>query len=246
MERSRSVPLWEPSAATAESSVLTGTQRWLDATRGRRFAGYHELWEWSVRDLEGFWQSIWDFFEVESSRPPERVLGSRAMPGTEWFPEAELSYAGHVFRDKPDDAIAIVHASELRPLDQMSWRELRELTSAIAAGLRAGGVRRGDRVVAYMPNIPEAAAAFFACASIGAIWSSCSPDFGVRAVVDRFAQIEPKVLLAVDGYRYGGQDYDRRDTVAELQRRPTDAGTDLRAAVSGRGRKLAGAASSRQ
>jgi acetoacetyl-CoA synthetase len=219
MERSPPVPLWEPSAAAAESSLLTGYMRWLEAARGLRFQGYRELWEWSVRDLEGFWRSIWDFFEVTASRPPERALGTRTMPGAEWCPGAELSYAEHVFRGKQDDAIAIVHASELRPLDEMSWRELRGLTAAIAAGLRAAGVERGDRVVAYMPNIPEAAAAFFACAAIGAIWSSCSPDFGVRAVVERFVQIEPKILLAVDGYRYGGQDFDRRDTVSELQRR---------------------------
>jgi acetoacetyl-CoA synthetase len=141
------------------------------------------------------------------------------MPGAEWFSGAELSYAERVFRGKPDDAIAVVHASELRELDVLSWRELRELTAAIAAGLRAAGVERGDRVAAYMPNIPETAASLLACASIGAIWSSCSPDFGVRTVVDRFAQIEPKVLLAVDGYRYGGQDHDRRDTVSALQRK---------------------------
>jgi acetoacetyl-CoA synthetase len=201
-----------------ERSLLVGYLRWLDAERELRFGGYQELWEWSVGDLDAFWSSIWDFFEVGASRPAKRVLGRREMPGAEWFPGAELSYVEHVFRGKADDAVAIVHASELRPLEEMSWGRLRELTAAIAAGLRDVGVRPGDRVVAYMPNIPETAAAFFACASIGATWSSCSPDFGVRAVVDRFAQIEPKVLLAVDGYRYGGKDFDRRDTVSELQR----------------------------
>ena len=148
----------------------------------------------------------------------DAVLGRREMPGAEWFPGAELSYAEHLFHGKPDEAVAIVHASELRPPGELSWGELRALTGSIAAGLRAAGVERGDRVVAYMPNIPETAAAFLACASIGAIWSSCSPDFGVRSVVDRFAQIGPKVLLAVDGYRYGGKDLDRREVVAELQR----------------------------
>jgi acetoacetyl-CoA synthetase len=210
--------LWEPSASTSETSLLAGYMRWLETERGHRFGGYHELWGWSVGDLEGFWQSIWDFFGVTASRRHERVLGRREMPGAEWFPGAELSYAEHVFRGKEADSVAIVHASELRPLRELSWGELRGRTAEIAAGLRALGVERGDRVVAYMPNIPETAAAFFACASIGAVWSSCSPDFGVRTVVDRFAQIEPKVLLAVDGYRYGSQDFDRRESVAQLQR----------------------------
>ncbi|MGZ4439902.1 MAG: AMP-binding protein, partial [Gaiellaceae bacterium] len=208
--------LWQPSAEAAETTRLAGYTRWLEAERGLSFAGYPELWDWSVGDLDAFWSSIWDHFEVQGSY--DRVLGRRKMPGAEWFPGAELSYAEHLFHGKPDDAVAVVHASELRPAGELSWGELRGLTGRIAAGLRAVGVERGDRVVAYMPNIPETAAAFLACASIGAIWSSCSPDFGVRSVVDRFAQIGPKVLLAVDGYRYGGKDLDRREVVAELQR----------------------------
>ena len=169
------------------------------------------------RRVEGFWAAIWTFFDVEASTPYERVLGSREMPGAEWFPGARLNYAEHVFRGKQDSAIALQHASELRELDFMTWGELRDLTARIATGLRFLGVGPGDRVVAYMPNIPEAIAAFLACASIGATWSSCSPDFGARSVVDRFAQIEPKVLIAVDGYRYGGKDFDRRDVVAGLR-----------------------------
>jgi len=191
--------------------------RWLEQERELRFVGYHDLWDWSVRDLDAFWQSIWDFFGVSASRRHDRVLGRREMPGAQWFPGAELSYAEHVFRGKPDDAVAMLHRSELRPLRQTTWGELRKRTAEIAAGLRAVGVERGDRVVAYMPNIPETAEAFFACASIGAVWSSCSPDFGVRSVVDRFAQIEPKVLLAVDGYRYGGKEFDQGEAIAELR-----------------------------
>ena len=200
-----------------ESARLTAYTRWLERERGLAFSGYAALWEWSTSDLEAFWQSIWDFFAVEASRPHERVLGRREMPGAEWFTGAELSYAEHVFRDKPADRVAIVHASELRPLQELTWGELRKLTASIAGGLRGLGVRPGDRVVAYMPNLPETAAAFLACASIGATWSSCSPDFGTRAVVDRFAQIEPKVLLTVDGYRYGGKDFDRTGVIAQLQ-----------------------------
>jgi acetoacetyl-CoA synthetase len=209
-------PLWEPSAEVAAGTRLAAYTSWLERERGLSFAGYPDLWAWSVADLEGFWSSIWEHFGVHGSF--EAVLGRREMPGAEWFPGAEVSYAEHLFHGKPDDAVAIVHASELRPLAEVSWGELRDLTARIAAGLRSVGVERGDRVVAYMPNIPEAAAAFLACASIGAIWSSCSPDFGVRSVVDRFAQIRPKVLLAVDGYRYGGKDLDRRDVVTQLQR----------------------------
>ena len=191
--------------------------RWLEAERGLSFTGYHDLWEWSVTDLEGFWGSLWDYFDVQASRPYERVLGRRDLDSAEWFPGAELSYAEHIFRGKPDDRVAIVHASELRPQAELTWGELRAETARVAAGLRELGVERGDRVAAYLPNIPEAAIAFLACASIGAIWSSCSPDFGARSVVDRLAQIEPKVLFAVDGYRYGGRDFDRLDVVAEIQ-----------------------------
>jgi acetoacetyl-CoA synthetase len=147
-------PLWEPSPAVVERSTLTRYTRWLEQERGLRFSAYHDLWDWSVRDLEAFWRSIWDFFGVAASREPERVLGRREMPGAEWFPGAELSYAEHLFRDKPDDALAVVHQSELRPLQETTWGELRALTAEIAGGLRELGVGRGDRVVAYMPNIP--------------------------------------------------------------------------------------------
>jgi acetoacetyl-CoA synthetase len=140
------------------------------------------------------------------------------MPGADWFPGARLSYAQHVFRGREDDEVAIRHASELRPLGEWTWGELRARTGGFAGALREAGVVAGDRVAAYLPNIPETVAAFLGCASIGATWSSCAPEFGVRSVVDRFAQIEPKVLLAVDGYRYGGRDFDRGETIAALQR----------------------------
>jgi acetoacetyl-CoA synthetase len=209
--------LWEPPAALVERSRLREYMRWLETERGLGFEGYDELWQWSVDDLEAFWSSIWDFFEVQADGGFERVLGSREMPGAEWFAGTSLNYAEHVFAGKDDAETAILHASELRQLGGLSWGELRAQVAATAAGLRALGVERGDRVVAYMPNIPEATVAFLATASIGAVWSSCSPDFGPASVIDRFAQIEPKVLFAVDGYRYGGKDFDRRDVLAELQ-----------------------------
>jgi acetoacetyl-CoA synthetase len=209
--------LWEPSESFKSETALRSYMRWLGA-RGTTVEGYDELWRWSVDDLEGFWASIWEYFEVDASVPYERVLGGREMPGAEWFPGARLSYAEHVFRGRDDSTVAIWHASELRGLAGMTWGDLRSLTARVAGGLRALGVGPGDRVVAYLPNVPEAMAAFFACASIGAVWSSCSPDFGQRSVVDRFAQIEPKVLLAVDGYRYNGRDFDRIDVVGAVER----------------------------
>jgi acetoacetyl-CoA synthetase len=200
--------LWEPPPELVERALMTHFMR------ERGFADYEQLWRWSVRDIEGFWASIWDFFGVEGGY--DRVLGSRAMPGAEWFPGARVNYAEHLFRGKDPAAVAIVHASELRELGEWSWGELREQVARIAGGLRALGVGRGDRVAAYVPNLPEAIAAFLATASLGAVWSSCSPDFGARSVIDRFAQIEPKVLIAVDGYRYNGRDFDRGETVAEI------------------------------
>src|SRR3954447_10677947 len=191
--------LWEPSEERKERAVMTRFMR----EHGHE--SYEDLWQWSVDDLEGFWAAIWEFFGVGA--PYDRVLGSREMPGAEWFPGAELNYAAHIFRDKDDAAPAIMARSELRDLEELTWAQLRERVERAAAGLRRLGVERGDRVVAYLPNIPETVVGFLASASIGAVWSSCSPDFGPRSVIDRFAQIEPKVLLAVNGYRYGGKDF---------------------------------------
>ncbi|MFN8218033.1 MAG: acetoacetate--CoA ligase [Solirubrobacterales bacterium] len=212
-------PLWEPSAELVENARLTEFTRWLRAERGLSFDDYEQLQRWSVDELEAFWAAIWDFFEVRADGDPSPVLAAREMPGARWFPNTALNYAEHVFAGKDAAETAIFHRSELREeLGELSWGELRGQVAACAAGLRALGVQSGDRVAAYMPNIPETIVAFLAAASIGAVWSSCSPDFGAASVVDRFAQIEPKVLLAVDGYRYGGKDFDRRETLAELQR----------------------------
>jgi len=210
-------PLWRPTEELVENARLTEFIRWLAAERNLDLDGYEALWQWSVDDLDGFWRAIWDFFGVRADGDPTTVLGARAMPGARWFPDVSLNYAEHVFAGKDDAETAILHASELRQLGELSWGGLRAQVAALAAALRGLGVERGDRVVAYLPNIPEAIVAFLASASIGAVWSSCSPDFGPASVVDRFAQIEPKVLFAVDGYRYGGKDFDRRETVARLQ-----------------------------
>jgi acetoacetyl-CoA synthetase len=199
--------LWTPSRERVERATLTRF------ARERGFDDYESVWRWSVDDLDGFWSAIVAFFDIRFDTPAERVLGSREMPGAQWFPGARLSYAEHIFRGKDDGDVAIRHASELRPLSEWTWGDLRRETARIAAALRARGVGEGDRVCAYLPNIPETVAAFLACASIGAIWSSAAPEFGARSVVDRFAQIEPKLLLAIDGYRYGGKDFDRREIV---------------------------------
>jgi acetoacetyl-CoA synthetase len=208
--------LWAPDAERIERATLTAYARWL-AERGVETAGYHELWRWSVENLEEFWASIWEHFGVRASAPYTRVLGARTMPGAEWFPGARLNFAEHVLRERDPATVAVRHASELRPLGETTWGSLADDTRRLAASLRAAGIGPGDRVVAYLPNIVEAVSAFLACASVGAIWSSCSPDFGARSVVDRFAQIEPRVLLTVDGYRYGGRDHDRLDVVRQLQ-----------------------------
>jgi acetoacetyl-CoA synthetase len=202
--------LWTPSAERVERSNMTAF------ARAHGHADYDALWRWSIDDLEGFWAAVWEDLGVEGSY--EAVLGSRAMPGAEWFPGARVSYAEHLFRGKPDDRVAIRAASELRPVQEWTWGRLRSETARIRAGLVARGVREGDRVCAYLPNIPETIAAFLATASLGAIWSSAAPEFGARSVIDRFAQIEPKVLLAIDGYRYGGKDFDRTEIVDGIAR----------------------------
>ncbi len=208
--------LWAPTPERIAQSNLTAYATWLREVKGVHTTDYASLWQWSVDELDAFWASIWEFFDVQAATGYDAVLGDRSMPGAQWFTGSRLNYAEHIFRGRDDGALALQHASELRELQPMTWGQLREQTAAMAAGLRAAGVGEGDRVVAYLPNIPEAIAAFLACASIGAIWSSCSPDFGARTVVDRFSQIEPSVLLCVDGYRYGGKDFDRTGVLAGL------------------------------
>ena len=222
-ETAEGTQLWEPSEDFKQNARISDYMAWLKSERDLSFDDYNGLWEWSVTDVEDFWASVWEYCGVEASRPYERVLGNREMPGAEWFTGAELNYAWHVLKhaEGRTDQPAILHQSEVRPLGEVSWGELRDRTAALAAGLRAMGVERGDRVAAYLPNVPEAVIALLACSSIGAVWSSCSPDFGAGSVVDRMQQIEPKVLLAVDGYRYGGKDYDRTDVVARLQQEIT-------------------------
>jgi acetoacetyl-CoA synthetase len=202
--------LWEPSAADLARAEMARFMAWVGARGGRAgIADYDELWRWSVEHVEELWASIWEYCGVHASRSYEQVLDSHEMPGARWFAGAELNYAENMLRRRDPAQVAVLHASELRELQELTWGELSAQVAACAGGLRALGVGRGDRVVAYMPNIPETLVAFLAVASIGAIWSSAAPEFGARSVIDRFAQIEPKVMLAVDGYRHGGKDFDR-------------------------------------
>jgi acetoacetyl-CoA synthetase len=205
-------------------SQITRYQRWLAETRGLRFATYDALWRWSVTDLDAFWRSIWQFFDIRSATPWTRVLSSEQMPGARWFEGARVNYAQQALRHA-DAAHAAGHAAILFAdeallaqgrIESLSWPELRRQVAACAVALQRLGVQRGDRVCAYLPNRPETAVVFLACASLGAIWSICSPDMGPVAVLDRFRQIEPKVLIACDGYRYGGSAHDRRAVLCEL------------------------------
>jgi acetoacetyl-CoA synthetase len=211
--------IWSPTEETIARAKITRYMEWLARERSLKFASYQELWRWSVTDLDAFWSSIWDHFGVRSSRPYERVLARDTMPGASWFPGAELSYAEHMLTRR-DDHPALIARSETRGLESsttVTYAELARQVAAVRAGLMRLGVTRGDRVVACLPNIPETVVALLATASLGAIWSACSPDFGTRAVVDRFAQLDPKVLFAVDGYRYGGRDFDRTRGLEEIE-----------------------------
>lgn len=192
---------------------------WLGATRGLQFTGYDELWRWSVDEPGAFWRSIWDHFEVVAHTPPTADLAEARMPGADWFPGATLNYAEQALRlpGRAADDVAILGRSQTSADSQLTAAELRDAVARCRAGLIRLGVRRGDRVAAYLPNIPETIVALLATASLGAIWSSCAPEFGVRAVIDRLAQIEPKVLLAIDGYRYGDKPIDRTAELAEIR-----------------------------
>jgi acetoacetyl-CoA synthetase len=194
---------------------------WLAEQKGLQFADYDALWSWSVTQLEDFWASIWEYFDVRSRTPYSQVLDAHIMPGAKWFDGATLNLTEQLFRfntaaadaDKP----AIISRSESRPEMTLSWRELQQQIASVAQALRGMSVVPGDRIAAYLPNVAETVVAFYACASIGAIWSSCSPDMGPASVLDRFRQIEPKVLIAADGYRYGGKDFDRLAVVETMR-----------------------------
>jgi acetoacetyl-CoA synthetase len=210
--------LWTPPTDVLDKTAIGGYLAYLRRTRDLDFDGYDALWTWSVTELEDFWRSVWDYLGLTPHRPPSAVLPERRMPGAKWFPGATLNYAEQALANAGAET-AIVARSQTRPSDVLwSGADLADRVARAAAGLRRLGVGKGDRVVAWLPNVPESVAALLAAASIGAIFSSCSPEFGARAVADRVRQIEPKVLLAVDGYRYGARSVDRTGEVAQLRR----------------------------
>jgi acetoacetyl-CoA synthetase len=208
--------LWEPRPDALERTRIGRFLEWLGEENGLHFGDYDALWRWSVDDLEGFWDAVWEHFGLIGHAPFERVLATRDMPGAEWFPGLTTNYAENLLANAPD-GVAVVARSQTRGPYELSGTELRDQVARAAAGLRRLGVGRGDRVVAYAPNIPETLVVFLAAASIGAIFSSCPPEFGTRAVLDRFSQIEPAVLVTIDGYRHRGKDVDRSEAVAEIR-----------------------------
>ncbi|MCZ7439680.1 acetoacetate--CoA ligase [Micromonospora sp. WMMC241] len=211
--------LWTPPADVRERSRIGDYLRWLTEHRGLEFADYDALWQWSVTDLDAFWRSIWDYFQVVAHTPPTATLAERSMPGARWFPGATLNYAENVLRMPglgDDDPVVIAHGQTRAP-ETLTAAELRDRVRRVSAGLRRLGVGPGDRVAAYAPNIPETYVLLLATASLGAIFSSCAPEFGTRSVTDRWQQIEPSVLVAVDGYRYGDKPVDRRAEVAAIR-----------------------------
>ncbi len=211
--------LWSPPADVRETTRIGRFVTWLERERGLAFDDYDALHRWSVTDLDGFWSAVVEYFDIAFTTPPSAVLGRREMPGAEWFPGAELNYAFHALRGTgtaPGDVAVVAHSQTRDPVE-LTWAQLREQVARARAGLVRLGVGRGDRVVAYLPNIPETLVAFLATASLGAVWAGCAPEFGPRSVIDRFAQVEPAVLLAVSGYGYGTKHIDRRDEVATLR-----------------------------
>ena len=208
--------LWAPTPAQIASTNLADFSLWLQRERGRIFLDYHSLWQWSVDDIDGFWQAIWDYFKIESSAPHRAVLAKRTMPGAEWFPGARLNFVQHVLRQERPGTDALLYLSETTPLTGMDWADLAGQVRILATQLRKLGIEPGDRVAAYMPNIPQTLIAMLATTAIGAIWSVCSPDYGARGALDRLQQLSPKILFCVDGYRYGGKPFHRDGEIAVL------------------------------
>jgi len=210
--------LWETDPGRRAGLNITRFLEWLTA-RGRRFNGYQDLWEWSVRDLPGFWSAIGGYFDLIIEGECAAVVSADAMPRTRWFAGTRMNYAEHVLRHEATgdpNRVMLHHGGELRALETMSWAETGGAVRKLATRLRAMGIASGDRVVAYMPNIPETLIAMLATTAIGAVWSSAAPEFGPQTVIDRFAQIEPKLIFACNGYRYGAKDFDRTDDLRRI------------------------------
>ena len=211
-------PFWEPTSERQGNARISHYAQWLsERSEITAFSDYDSLWQWSVSSIEEFWESVWDYFEVESPSPYSSVLDGRRMPGAKWFSGAQVNYVNQVFKNAGRDRPAIIFEDEAGNRRDVSWQELEKQVASLASSLKALGVCKGDRVAAFLPNRPETIVAFLACASVGAVWSLCSPDMGAISVLDRFRQIEPKVLIACDGYSYNGKVYDRREVVRQIR-----------------------------
>lgn len=208
--------LWKPNQHSIENANLAKFMAWLSVHRGLNFKNYDELWQWSVDEIDEFWKSVWEYFDILSEGTYKAVRSSDQMPGIRWFEGARLNYAEHVFRNFESGKTAIIHASEQKPTQKISWDQLQKDVSAFQRFLQDAGISEGDRVVAYLPCVPEATVAFLGANCQGAIWSSCSPDFGTQSVIDRFAQIEPRILVAVDKYFYGGKEFDKTSVIKDV------------------------------
>ena len=208
--------LWQPRPEWLETTNMYDFMQWLKSRHQLEFKDYHALWRWSTDHLEDFWEAIWQYYHVEASAPYDTVLVKREMPGAKWFPGARLNYAQHILRNEKPGTDALYFAGENAPLRGLPWEVLGNNVRVLATQLRTMGIKSGDRVSGYMPNIPETIMAMLACASIGATWSCCSPDFGSPSVIDRLSQIEPHVLICVDGYSYRGKQYDRRKELSQI------------------------------
>ena len=208
--------IWTPTPERIADANITRFMQWLERERGLHFDNYLQLWRWSIDKLEDFWQAMWDYFAIKSSAPYDCVLKKRVMPGAEWFPGARLNFAEHMLRGERAGQDALLHLSETQPLKGMKWEDLAGQVRILATELRRMGVKPGERVVAYLPNTPHALIAMLATTSIGAIWASCGPDFGIRGALDRYSQLEPTVMFCVDGYRYGGKPFSRKTELKEI------------------------------
>ncbi|WP_163971469.1 acetoacetate--CoA ligase [Oceanobacillus halotolerans] len=209
--------LWQPDEKRIEQSNLYHYMQWLKQEKQLLFNDYHSLWKWSVNELEAFWESLWGYFNIQANTPYKTVLTKHQMPGVKWFPEATINYTEHIFRNRDENKVAVIHASESREKQEVTWKQLYQDTASFQQTLQNLGVEKGDRVVAYTANIYESVVAFLATASLGAIWSSASPDFGTQSVIDRFKQIKPKVMITVDGYHYAGKTFDRLNVIKQIQ-----------------------------
>jgi acetoacetyl-CoA synthetase len=208
--------LWTPAETIKANANLSHYTQWLKDTQNLSFTDYHEVWKWSVENIAAFWESLWKYFDIIHEGSYESVINNHEMPGVKWFEGTRLNYAEHIFRNTQDHHPAIVYKSESESTKHIGWRELKSTVASLQHFLKQHNVQSGDRIVGYLPCIPEASAALLASSSLGAIWSSCSPDFGTNSVIDRFSQIEPTVLVAVDHYQYNGKVFDKTETIQEL------------------------------